>query len=92
MRTASIQHRHWFFRGAALGLVFVVFKFIFFLPVDIADLLYGVALLFTLIITVIELLQYYLVIEDRILDFVVGLLFPLDCYAVLILLGVPLTD
>ena len=93
MRTASVQHRHQFFRGAAVGLVLVVFKFLFFTPVDITDLLYAVAILFTLIITVGELLEYkYLVLEAKYLDFVLGFLFPLDCYAVLVLFGLPVTN
>jgi len=93
MRTASVQHRRQFFRGAAVGIVLVAFKFLFFTPVDITDVLYGVAILFTLIVTVGELLEYkYLVLEERYLDFVLGFLFPLDCYAVLVLFGLPLTN
>jgi hypothetical protein len=58
-----------------------------------ANIFYGAALLVTLIITVGELLESkYFVLEARVLDFVVGFLFPLDCYAVLILFGIPLTD
>ena len=71
----------------------MVFKFVFPLPIDLADILYGVALLVTLIITVGELLESkYFVMESPTLDFVVGLLFPLDCYAILLLFGIPLTD
>ncbi len=92
MRTASIQHRKQFFRGAAVGLVLVAIKLVIFLPLDLADLLYGAAILFTLLITVGELLGYRYFTESRLLDFVVGFLFPLDCYAVLILFGVPLTN
>ena len=93
MRTASVQHRRKFFRGAAVGLVLVAFKFLLFTPVDITDVLYGVAILFTLIVTVGELLEYkYLVLEERYLDFVLGFLFPLDCYAVLVLFGLPVTN
>lgn len=93
MRTAAIQHRHKFFRGVIAGLVLVAFKFFVFAPVDIADLLYGIAILITLIITAGELLEYKrFVSEAKFLDFVAGFLFPLDCYAVLVLFGLPLTD
>ncbi|MDH2900511.1 MAG: hypothetical protein PXY39_06025 [archaeon] len=93
LRISTIQHRQHFFRGAALGLGLIVFKFVVFLPIDIADILYGVALLTTIIITVGELLEIkYFVLEASILDFILGFLFPLDCYAVLILFGVPLTS
>lgn len=93
MRTTPIQHRHQFFRGAVVGLILVVIKFLFFLPVDVADLLYGVALLLTLLITTGEVLEYKrLILNARILDLVAGFLFPLDCYAVLVLLGIPLTN
>ena len=74
-------------------MVLVASKFIFFLSVNPTDFLYGVALLVTLAITTGELLQYRpFVLEARILDFVAGLLFPLDCYAVLVLKGLPLTS
>lgn len=93
MRTAPIQHRHQFFRGAVVGLVLVGIKFIVFAPVDIADLLYGVAILLTLVIVLGELLEYKrFVLEAKFLDFVAGFLFPLDCYAVLVLFGLPLTN
>jgi hypothetical protein len=93
LRTSSIQHRSQFFRGAFLGVMLVVIKLVFFLPINVADILYGAALLVTLVITAGELLQSrYFVLEARVLDFVVGFLFPLDCYAVLILFGVPLTN
>jgi hypothetical protein len=93
LRTSSVQHRRQFLRGVVPGLVLVAVKFIFFLPVDITDILYGVALLMTLVITTGELLEYRrFVLEAQFLDFVAGLLFPLDCYAVLILFGIPLTN
>ena len=92
MRTASVQHRRQFMRGLVPGLVLVALKFVFFLPVDITDILYGIALLLTILITTGEVLEYRrFVVEARLLDFVAGLLFPLDCYAVLVLFGVPLT-
>ena len=88
-----MQHRHQFFRGAAFGLVLVAIKLVFYLPVDIADFLYGVAILFTIVITVGELLGYRrFTLEARYLDFIVGFLFPLDCYAVMVLFGFPLTN
>lgn len=93
MRTLAVQHRHQFFRGAAIGLVLVAIKFILFWPVDVADLFYGLAILLTLIITTGELLDYKrFVLNARILDFIAGFLFPLDCYAVLVLFGIPLTN
>jgi hypothetical protein len=55
----------------------VALKFIFFLPIDITDILYGAAVLLTLVITTGELLEYRpFVLEARTLDFVAGLLFP----------------
>lgn len=70
-----------------------VVKFAFFLPIDIADFLYGACLLITLIITLGDLLRLRLSqSESRWLDFVLGLLYPLDAYAVLVLFGVPLPD
>jgi hypothetical protein len=73
--------------------VLVIVKLIVFLPINVVDILYGIALLVTLIITAGELLESNLfVLESRVLDFVVGILFPLDCYVVLILFGVPLTN
>ena len=93
LRISSIQHRHQFLRGAVLGLLVVVARFVFPLPIDLADTLYGLALLVTLVITVGELLEFrYFVLEARVLDFILGILFPLDCYAVLILFGLPLTN
>ena len=93
MRTASVQHRHQFYRGLAGGLVLVAVKFILFMPINIADILYGVALLFTIAITIGELLGYkYFILEARYLDFIVGLLIPLDFYAVLVLFGLPLPN
>ena len=93
MRKAPIEHRSQFFKGFLFGVVLVIFKFIIFMPVDIADILYGSALIVTLVITVGELFgSSIFVLESRILDFVIGLLFPLDFYAVLILFGVPLTN
>ena len=80
-------------RGVVPGLVLVAVKFILFLPVDITDILYGAALLLTLVITTGELLEYRpFVLEAKVLDFVAGLLFPLDCYAVFVLFGLPLTN
>ncbi len=74
-------------------MIVVVIKFVVFLPVDIADILYGVALIVTLAITAGDILgSKSLLLEARILDFIVGFLFPLDCYAVLILFGVHLTN
>lgn len=93
MRISTIQHRRHFYRGSIAGLVLVIVKFFLYLPVDLADILYGVAILITIVITAGELLEIkYFVLEARVLDFVLGFLFPLDCYAVLILFGVPLTS
>jgi hypothetical protein len=93
MRKSSIQHRRQFFLGAIFGSILVVFKLIFFLPIDVADILYGIALLVTLIITIGEIIESkYFVLEAKTLDFIIGFLFPLDCYAVVILFGIPLTN
>jgi hypothetical protein len=76
-----------------LGMIVVIIKLIFFLPIDVADILYGIAILVTLVITIGELMESkYFVLEAKTLDFVVGFLFPLDCSAVLVLFGLPLTD
>jgi hypothetical protein len=93
VRTTSVQHRRHFLSGVVPGLVLVAVKFVFFLPVNLTDILYGPAILLTLAITTGELLQFRpFVLEARILDFIAGLLFPLDCYAVLVLFGLPLTS
>ena len=93
MRTVAIQHRSQFLRGTIPGLALVAIKFMFFSPVNITDLLYGLALLLTLIITTGELLEFKrFILEAKVLDFVAGFLFPLDCYAILILFGLPLTN
>jgi hypothetical protein len=66
---------------------------VIYLRVDIPGLLYGVELLLTIVITVGDLLEIkYFVLEAKVLDFVMGFLFPLDCYAVLILFGIPLSN
>jgi hypothetical protein len=71
----------------------VIVKYAVVLPIDIADILYGSCLLTTLVITLGDLLQWRLfTAESRALDFVLGLLYPLDAYAVLILFGIPLPD
>jgi uncharacterized protein (DUF697 family) len=63
------------------------------LPIDIADFLYATCLLVTLVISIGDLLGWRIVIsESRALDFVLGVLLPLDAYAVLILYGLPLPD
>ena len=73
-----------------MGLFVVIVKLGVVLPVDVADVLYGSALLVTLVISAGEVTgSRYFVLEARILDFVMGFLFPLDCYAVLILFGIP---
>jgi hypothetical protein len=93
LRKKEIEHRSQFFRGLIFGIAVVIVKFVVFLPIDVADCLYGAALLVTMIITLGEPTGVkYFVVEARILDFVIGFLFPLDLYAVLILFGIPLTD
>lgn len=74
-------------------MVLAIVKYAIVLPIDIADILYGACLLVTLIITLGDLLRWRLfTTESNALDFVLGLLYPLDAYAVLILFGVPLPD
>jgi hypothetical protein len=76
-----------------IGLVLVAIKLFIFLPLDVANISYAIALALTLAITVGDLMgPNILLIDDKYLDFLVGLLFPLDCYAILILLGIPLVD
>ncbi len=93
LRSSPRAHRPSFLIGALVGLVVVIIKFIIFLPIDIADLLYGASLSITLAITAGEFapLKFFLA-ESKTFNLVVGILFPLDCYAVLILFGVPLTN
>lgn len=93
MRTQEkIEDRKQFFTGFAIGLVLVIIKLIFYLPIDIADDVYGGALLLTLLVTAGQILGTNKVeLQGRWLDFLFGLLFPLDLYAVLVLFGVPLT-
>ncbi len=93
MRISTIKERKQFVRGAVFGLVLVAIKLIVVLPIDIADLFYGIALLITLIITAVDLLQLkYFELQSRIFDFLVGFLFPFDCYVVLILFSVHLPN
>lgn len=71
----------------------VVIKYAIVLPIDVADVLYGTCLLVTLIITLGDLLHWrYFTMESPAIDFILGLLYPLDAYAVLILFGLPLPD
>jgi hypothetical protein len=93
MRVSQINHRKNFLTGALIGFVLVIFKLVVFLPINVADIMYGIALLVTLVITTGEILESKrLVLEAKYLDFIMGILFPLDAYAVLILLGLPLTN
>jgi hypothetical protein len=86
------QHRT-FLVGIGFGLVVAVIKFAIVLPVDLADGLYGSALLITLVVTLADLLGLWdPLYQPKAFDFVLGLLYPLDAYAVLILFGFPLPD
>jgi len=92
-RQSGIDHRSTFLRGVAIGTALVIVKYAIVLPIDIADILYGMCLLVTLIITLGDLLQLRLFTkESKALDFILGLLYPPDAYAVLILFGLPLPD
>jgi hypothetical protein len=92
-RQSWIEHRPAFLRGAAIGMILVIVKYAIVLPIDIADILYGSCLLVTLIITLGDLLGLrFFAIQSVALDFILGLLYPLDAYAVLILFGLPLPD
>ena len=93
MRHLAFQNQRAFLTGFLAGLFLVVIKLAVILPVDIADLVYGTSLLFTLIITFGDLVDLKVfVAHSKGLDFVLGLLFPLDCYAVLILFGAALPN
>lgn len=93
MRHLAFQNQRAFLFGFLSGFLLVVVKLFVILPVDIADLVYGTSLLFTLIITFGDLVDFKVFVShSRALDLVLGLLFPLDCYAVLILFGVPLPN
>jgi hypothetical protein len=76
-----------------VGLLVVAVKFVVVLPVDIADILYGASLLVTLVITFGDFMEWKaFTLHPKILDFILGFLFPLDAYAVLQLFGFPLPD
>ncbi|MHB8565564.1 MAG: hypothetical protein ACYC7D_04240 [Nitrososphaerales archaeon] len=93
MRSVSEKHRPSFLIGTIFGLTVVLAKLIIILPVNLADMLYGVTLLTTLIITAGELSGVRIFgLESRMLHLIVGFLFPLDCYAVLILFSIPLPN
>ena len=93
MRHVAFQNKRAFLTGFLAGLLLVIIKLVVILPVDLADLVYGTSILFTLIITFGDLVDLKLfVAHSKGLDFVLGLLFPLDCYAVLILLRIPLPN
>ena len=93
MRKSEIEHRPAFTQGLAVGLVLVVAKFVVVLPIDIADVLYAVSLLITLAITFGDFMEWKsFVLHPRALDFLLGFLFPLDAYAAVLLLGLPLPD
>jgi hypothetical protein len=88
-----IQHRQSFTRGLLFGLSLVIAKFVIVLPIDLADILYAISLLITLLITFGDFMEWKsFVLHPRVLDFLLGFLFPLDAYAVLVLLGLPLPD
>lgn len=93
MRHLAFQNQQAFLTGFLAGLLLVIIKLAVVLPVDLADLVYGTSLLFTLIITFGDLVDLKVFIShSKGLDFVLGLLFPLDCYAVLVLFRVPLPN
>ena len=93
MRHLAFQNQQAFLTGFVAGLLLVIVKLVVVLPVDLADIVYGTSILFTLIITFGDLVDLKLfVAHSRGLDFVLGLLFPLDCYAVLILFRIPLPN
>lgn len=74
-------------------MILILVKFIIVLPVDAADILYGVSLLVTLAITFGDFMEWdSFALHPRILDFLLGFLFPLDAYAVLVLFGLPLPN
>lgn len=93
MRHLAFQNQRAFLTGVVAGLLLVIIKLVLILPVDLADLVYGTSILLTLIITFGDLVDLKVfVAHSKMLDFVLGLLFPLDCYAVLILFRVPLPN
>jgi uncharacterized protein (DUF697 family) len=90
--SSSIDHRPSFLRGSIVGIALVAVKLFVVLPIDIADFLYATCLLITLVISIGELFGWRVLSESDALDFVLGILLPLDSYAVLILYGLPLPD
>jgi hypothetical protein len=93
LRKTQIEHRPTFVRGAIVGLVLMAAKFVVVLPVDIANILYGVSLPVTLVITFGDFMEWRsFILHPKTLDFILGFLFPLDAYAVLVLFGFPLPD
>jgi len=74
-------------------MVIVLVKYAVPLPIDVADALYGTCILVTLVITLGDLLRLqFFSSHSTADDFILGLLYPLDAYAVLILYGIPLPD
>ena len=93
MRHLAFQDQRAFLVGFVSGFFLVAVKLVVILPVDIADLVYGTSLLFTLVITFGDLVDLKIFVNhSKGLDFVLGVLFPLDCYAVLILFGLRLPN
>ena len=93
MRSSAVEERSRFLLGVIIGLIAVLAKIVIALPVDVADILYGMVLLVTLAITAGEVMRLkFFVLEAKILDLIVGLLFPLDIYAVLVLFGIALPN
>ncbi len=93
LRKSTIKHREAFTQGLLTGLFLVVAKFLIVLPINVADILYAFSILVTLVITFGDLMEWEsFVLNPRILDFLLGFLFPLDAYAVAVLFGLPLPD
>ena len=91
MRSKSISHRKYFVEGIIFGLIALTLKILIHEPVKLVDKFYAVALILTIVLTAGETLDIRpLVPEPRIVDFVIGFLIPLDFYAILVLLGLPL--
>jgi hypothetical protein len=63
------------------------------LPVDIADILYGISLLVTLVIVFGDFMEWRsFTLHPKTLDFYAGIPLSLDAYAVLVLFRFPLPD
>ena len=92
MKSSALRQRPALLVGILAGFLLVAVKLVVVLPADIAQV-YGASLLLTLVIAFGDLVDFQTFTRySKQLNFVLGFLLPLDCYAILILLRVPLPN